>query len=222
MLISAAKTRNVLMPIGGKIGLAIVILLSLLATGCASVPPVIKIGLVGPFEGRSRDIGYDAIYSARLAVREENARADLDDYRVALVALDDFGDPETAQDVARSLVLDPAVVAVIGHWLPETTNAALSVYQEAGLPIVPAGIVPFGESDPALLPSDFLQNYADVTPFDEVAGVYAGAGYDSIGLILKAISEAQKNGSTIDRTSIGDILSDLEHEGITGNVHAFR
>lgn len=214
--------RNILTPIGVMAGLAIVILLSLPATGCASVPPVVKIGLVGPFEGRFRDVGYDAIYSARLAVREENARDDLGDYRVALVALDDFGDPDTAEEVARSLVLDPAVVAVVGHWLPETTNAALSVYQEAGLPIIASGTGTFGKSDPALLPSAFLQNYAAVTPFDEVAGIYAGAGYDSIGLILKAISETQENGTTIDRTSIGDILRDLEHKGITGNVHAFR
>jgi ABC-type branched-subunit amino acid transport system substrate-binding protein len=47
-------------------------LLLLFLTNCTSVAPVVKVGLVGPFEGRHREIGYDAIYSARLAVREIN------------------------------------------------------------------------------------------------------------------------------------------------------
>jgi ABC-type branched-subunit amino acid transport system substrate-binding protein len=193
-----------------------------LLTSCTSVPPVIKIGLVGPFEGRHRDVAYDAIYGARLAVREENARDNIGDYRIALVALDDFGDPSAAQEVAQSLVLDPAVVAVVGHWLPETTEAASPIYEAAGLPFVPAGVSPFGRSDPESLPAEFGRNYADVTPFDEVAGPFAGAGYDSIGLILKAISQAAENERTIDRTTIGDILTTLVHNGITGNVHVPR
>ena len=48
--------------------------LLLLLLGCASVRPVIKIGLVAPFEGRDRAIGYDAVYAARLAVRQANAQ----------------------------------------------------------------------------------------------------------------------------------------------------
>lgn len=199
---------------------AVVVLM--LLTSCTSVPPVIKIGLVGPFEGRHRDIGYDAIYGARLAIREENTRDNIGDYRVALVALDDFGDPDTAQEVARSLVLDPGVVAVVGHWLPETTEAASPIYSTAGLPFVPAGVTPFGRSDPDSLPVEFSRNYADVTPFDEVAGPFAGAGYDSIGLVLKAISLAAENERTIDRATIGDILGNLEHSGITGTVHGPR
>ncbi|MCP5097251.1 MAG: ABC transporter substrate-binding protein, partial [Chloroflexi bacterium] len=64
-----------------------------LLIGCASVAPVVKIGLVGPFEGQHRAVGYDVIYSARLAVREINAAGGIGGHRVALVALDDSGDP---------------------------------------------------------------------------------------------------------------------------------
>lgn len=222
MSINAVRKRNALATLGIIVGLTIVAISLTIVTGCTKVPPVVKIGLVGPFEGRYRDVGYDAIYSARLAVREENGRDDLGDYRVSLVAMDDFGDPTSAQEVARSLVLDPAVIAVVGHWLPETTETALPIYQAAGLPFIPAGTAPFGPMDPGLLPAEFTQNYEEVTPFDEVAGAYAGASYDSIGLILKAISEAEDNGVTIDRKSIEDILKDLEHKGITGNVHVLR
>ena len=193
--------------------------ISVILSGCASVPPVIKIGLVGPFEGRYREVGYDVIYSARLAIREENSRDDIGDYRVALVALDDFGDPDTAEEVARSLVLDPNVVAVVGHWLPDTTDAARSIYLAAGVPFIPTGSSPFSASNPDFLPAEFRSEYSQVTPFDEVAGPYAGAGYDSIGLILKAISVADEKNRSIDRSTIGDILTTLDHEGVTGAVY---
>ncbi len=70
-------------------GLLLVIVV-LPAIGCMGVDPVIKIGLVGPFVGKNRDVGYDVIYSARLAVREINKKGGIDNYRVALVALDDW------------------------------------------------------------------------------------------------------------------------------------
>jgi ABC-type branched-subunit amino acid transport system substrate-binding protein len=180
---------------------------------------VVKIGLIGPFEGRHRDIGYDVIYSARLAVREENERLDNEGYRVSLVALDDFGDPEIAQEVGRSLIIDPAVVAVVGHWLPETTAAAAPLYEEAGMPFLEAGAQPFDLLDPELLPSQFKQDYADLTPFDEVAGPYAGAGYDSIRLIMAALDAADGAGLPVDRKTIGEILSDVNLTGVTGLVY---
>ena len=102
-----------------------------LLSACQTAPPVVKIGLVAPFEGQNRPVGYDAIYSARLAVREINEQGGIGGNYVALVALDDSGDPQLAQETAHSLVLDPAVVAVIGHGLPETSAAAQPIYEEA-------------------------------------------------------------------------------------------
>lgn len=113
-----------------------------LLAGCASVKPVVKIGLVAPFEGRDRAVGYDAIYAARLAVRQVNARGGIGGYRVALVALDDRGDPTLATQSAASLVVDPSVVAVVGHYLPATTAAAADIYAKAGLPLLIAGAPP--------------------------------------------------------------------------------
>ncbi len=48
----------------------------LLLTGCqfpGTVRPTVKIGLVAPFEGRYRYVGYDVIYAVRLALHEANA-----------------------------------------------------------------------------------------------------------------------------------------------------
>ena len=140
-------------------------MLVVLATGCQKTDPVVKIGLVAPFEGRHRPIGYDVIYSARLAVREINAAGGIDGHRVALVALDDGGDPQLARDAARSLTIDPNVVAVIGHWLPETTDAAAPVYMEARLPLI---AVLSAENDAANeISAEFCDAYKTVTPFGE-------------------------------------------------------
>ena len=148
-------------PIWGRAGrLAARILMLLLVigmiSGCKSVTPVIKVGLVAPFEGRHRDVGYDVLYSARLAVREINAAGGIDGTRIALVALDDGGNPEYAQATANSLLIDPGIVAVVGHWLPETTEMAAPIYIQSNLAFLSGGEEPFAASDPALLPPEFV------------------------------------------------------------------
>lgn len=103
------------------------------------LPHVIKIGLVAPFEGRYRYVGYDAIYAARLAVREINAAGGAGGWMLELAAYDDRADPEMARTAARNLVTDPDVVAVIGHYREASTGAAVVVYGEAGMPLLAVG-----------------------------------------------------------------------------------
>jgi len=110
-------------------------------SACGSTRPVVKFGLVAPFEGRYRPVGYDAIYAARLAVRERNALGGVGGYRVELVAYDDGGDAQAATERARQLALDPQVVAVIGHFRVDTTRAAWDVYAHEALPLI-APVIP--------------------------------------------------------------------------------
>ncbi len=133
MKLFAAKTRY--------FSRCFVVSLSLLLaiTGCTfpgSTLPVIKIGLVAPFEGRYRSIGYEAIYAARLAIREINATGGLNGYRIELVALDDRGDPDQAIEAARKLTIDPQVIAVIGHYRPDSSEAAIVEYCEQHVPVI--------------------------------------------------------------------------------------
>jgi ABC-type branched-subunit amino acid transport system substrate-binding protein len=105
--------------------------------GCStSTAPVVKIGLVAPFEGRYRAIGYEAIYAARLAIREINAAGGVQGVRVELLALDDGGDPLAAIEQARKLAIDPQVVAVLGHFRPDTTSAAIDTYCAEAIPLL--------------------------------------------------------------------------------------
>jgi ABC-type branched-subunit amino acid transport system substrate-binding protein len=180
--------------------------------------PVVKIGLVAPFEGRHRDVGYDVIYSARLAIRQANEASQAGMTKVTLVAVDDFGDPQAARETARAMVIDHDVMAVIGHWLPETTAAAQAVYRDDGMPFVAAGDGLLGAGDPLGLDDGFLRAYEDVTPFDESAGPFAGSAYDGVRLILAAMKEIEASGQPISRANLDEKLATFTFEGVTGTV----
>jgi ABC-type branched-subunit amino acid transport system substrate-binding protein len=184
--------------------------LLLLLTGCASASPVVKIGLVAPFEGENRAVGYDVIYAARLAVREINEAGGIGGYRVALVALDDGGDLELARQTAVSLSLDPAVEAVLGHWQAETTAVAQPIYAQSNLAFIPMGDLPFGPADPAAYPPDFLEKYQAVSPFEETAGPYAGSTYDAFQLLWQALEESEQTYGRIDRETVAKSLDGLQ------------
>jgi len=119
-----------------------------------TVRPTVKIGLVAPFEGRYRYIGYDVFYAVRLAMHEVNEMGGVGarspcPYSVELVAYDDGADVVMAVEQAHKLAVDPQVVAAIGHFCEETTGAASSAYAEAGIPLVAPAVL-----DPALTEGD--------------------------------------------------------------------
>ena len=198
--------------------LPILCLFLLPLTACRQVDPVMKIGLVAPFEGRHRDVGYDVIYGARLAIQQANRTRGPGETRLALEAVDDFGDPAMARQSATAMAIDPGIMAVIGHWLPETTAAARPIYEAKELPFVSAGDEPLGPTDPDQLDQEFRQAYAEVTPFDEVAGPYAGAAYDGVQLIISALSAIENEGQEINRVKVGQTLEGMSYDGVTGTV----
>ncbi len=112
-------------------GAALLCALALLAAACApratsasaasirSVRPVVKIGLIAPFEGLYRQSGYAALAAVRAAI-DDCAPAGLD---VLPLALDDSARPEAARRAAAKLLVDPAVAAVIGPLSLSTTAA---------------------------------------------------------------------------------------------------
>jgi ABC-type branched-subunit amino acid transport system substrate-binding protein len=127
-------------------GLVLWLWIALLLTACQAgggTKPVLKIGLVAPFEGLHRPLGYDVLFAVKLALRERNAGGGVAGHRVELIALNDFDDPVEAADQARALILDPAVQGVIGHLSAATVAEAMPIYREAGLAV----IVPWSVSD---------------------------------------------------------------------------
>jgi ABC-type branched-subunit amino acid transport system substrate-binding protein len=201
---------------------------------------------VAPFEGRYRAIGYEAIYAARLAIREINARGGVHGYRIELVALDDRGEADRAIEAARQLIIDPQVVTVIGHYRPTTTAAALDVYCAGSLPVVAletisapdacqGGVLFLGRAsagrwfddrltfvsntpDPNSLPSatGFVKNF-NAIPIDGTrAGPIALQTYDVMYLIFDAFQQAEK----IERVGVAAAMAHSQFAGL-GNKYAF-
>lgn len=179
--------------------LTLLLLLISILSGCASTAPVVKIGLVAPFEGRDRAIGYEVIYGARLAVREVNAAGGIGGYRVELVTLDDGGTVEFGEETATSLIADPAVVAVIGHWLPETTAVTTPLYADANLLFLPNS----SPSDTPITPA-FYEAYSNVTPFDEEPTGYSLAAYEAMEEVFVGMETAVVESGTINRQTMGN------------------
>jgi len=98
--------------------------------------PIVKVGLVAPFEGLYRPLGHGVLYAVKLAISERNEQGGVAGYMVELVALDDGNDPVKAAQSARELALDPDVMGVIGHFSNAATLAALPEYHRAGLALV--------------------------------------------------------------------------------------
>jgi ABC-type branched-subunit amino acid transport system substrate-binding protein len=186
-------------------------LLILALTGCTLLPagtaPVVRIGLIAPFEGHHRKIGYDVIYAARLAIREWNGRGGIGGYRVELVAVDDGGNPEMALRAAQSMGTDQMVVGVIGHWLAETTGAARPAYTVDNLPLIPMDETAVSAGEPS---ERFVAAYGEVAPFAEQPGRYALPAYDACNRLIEAIGEAIAAGGEPTRDGVAAALRRLE------------
>lgn len=80
-----------------------------LSSACAVVHTgsTVRIALLAPFEGRYREIGYNALYAARLALKDSGMSS------VELLPIDDGGTAESAADRARAFVSDPSVKIAI-------------------------------------------------------------------------------------------------------------
>lgn len=116
---------------GAKLfALIAVIVLALSLAGCATQAEPPRIALLAPFEGRNRDLGYNALYAARLALSESGAN-------VELFPIDDGGFPATAVDRIRALANDQLTQVVI--LLGENATSADVQQALADLPAIIIG-----------------------------------------------------------------------------------
>lgn len=108
---------------------------ALLLAGCyGSTPPVVKLGLIAPFEELHRDDGYAALHAVRLAVDQRNAAGGVAGHRVALVALNDNARPDDARQQAANLAVDRDVLGVVGPLQGAVAQAAGPTFSQHGLP----------------------------------------------------------------------------------------
>jgi len=123
---------------------------SAIAGGCvprcelfpSDTAPIVKIGLVAPFEGRYRALGYEALYAVKLALHERNEQGGAAGAMVELVALNDDGDAQSSAAQASHFAADPDVYGVVGPLTLAAIAAAAPAYGERGLPLVTPATCP--------------------------------------------------------------------------------
>jgi hypothetical protein len=95
---------------------------------------VLKIGVIAPFEGIGRELGYAVLPGVREALASVDGERLSGNYRVSVVALNDDLDPLGAAAQARVLAQDRDVLAVIGLWSDATAQFAVPVLEDAEIP----------------------------------------------------------------------------------------
>lgn len=94
------------------------------------------IAVVGPMSGKEAVNGESMRQGAELYVEAINEAGGVDGGELLVQVHDDENDPLKAKRIAQELAESGRAAAVIGHWSPETSAAAASVYAEAGLPVI--------------------------------------------------------------------------------------
>lgn len=148
----------------GKVFLFISLLL--LLSACTGVRPIVKIGLIAPFEGLYRQSGYAALEAMRQAIAECTPPG----MDVLPLALDDGGDPVQAQRAAQKLLVDPTVRAIVGPLLLESVPAVSTIITPTiGVPwYIPSIVAPEGGFAPPTT-NEWLQAQVDFVANDAAA-----------------------------------------------------
>jgi ABC-type branched-subunit amino acid transport system substrate-binding protein len=228
-----------MIPTAVRLSALISALLALAA--CAHPPRTVKIALIAPFEGRARQLGYDAFPALRLALRERMVRTSGGSLQIEFVAYDDGADPVKAERVARNAVRDPDVLAVIGHLTLTPTLRALPVYRQARIPVLVPHLAPesvpqdpwvfcMGPAaaargadgreapDPQSLPAaaQALERFQELSlgPPPSAGSIVA---YDAAGVLLSAIDAAHRAGQ-LDRAGVAAALRTGAHRGLLGEI----
>ena len=110
--------------------------------GCAVIPQgeTVKIGMGAPLLGDYSMFGIDISQGVSLALQLDDG---VEGWSYELVAEDTGGAPEAGAAVANKMVTDPTVVAIAGHIFSGSTEAAMPIYEKAGLPMMsPSATLP--------------------------------------------------------------------------------
>ncbi len=146
----------------------------------------IKIAYVGPMTGDYSAFGIDISRGAELAVV---AKPDIKGFPVELVVEDTQGSPEQGAAVANLLAADPMMVGVAGHTFSGSTEAAIPVYEDAGIVMVSPSTtlvhlplqgpnvynrVAFSDGDQGRMAAEFIYNVLGIT---QVVAMHDGGAY---------------------------------------------
>ena len=99
----------------------------------AAAQQVIKIATQSPLSGGMSAVGTDIKNGAQLALEQLSAPLVKLGFKVELAPFDDQGNPDTGVANAKSIVSDPAVLAIVGHYNSGVQIPSSEEYHAAGL-----------------------------------------------------------------------------------------
>lgn len=115
-----------------------VVLLTLMNVGSAAAADPIKIGLLAPLTGFAAADGLSVQNSVTLAMERVLKEGGVLGRPVELVVYDDRADAKEAVALARKLIQQDRVVAVVGGSYSTPTRAAAPIFNDAEIPLVAA------------------------------------------------------------------------------------
>jgi branched-chain amino acid transport system substrate-binding protein len=103
--------------------------------GCAKITTgqTIKIGMGAPMTGDNASFGIDISDAGKIAITDAGK---FQGFSFELDVQDDGGTAEGGASVANLFVADPTVVAIAGHIFSGATQAAIPIYEKAGIPMM--------------------------------------------------------------------------------------
>lgn len=113
-------------------------LVGFLLSGGLYANDTIKIGLLVPLTGPAAADGFSAHSSVKLALERVNSTGGLLGKKVELIAYDDRADGKEAVALARKLIEQDKVVAVVGGSYSTPSRAVAPIFQEEKIPFVAA------------------------------------------------------------------------------------
>jgi len=112
---------------------AVIAALCLVPMTVAAQAQVIKIATQSPLSGGMSAVGTDIKNGAQLAVEQLSGPLVKLGFKVELAPFDDQGNPDTGVANAKSIVADPAILAIVGHYNSGVQIPSSEEYHAAGL-----------------------------------------------------------------------------------------
>lgn len=126
------------------ISLVMVMVMLLGAVGCTTVANTAKpaesktitFGVLAPLTGTNAEYGKGFQVATQMAADEINAKGGVKGMQIKLIVMDSKGDPKESSDLARQLVENKEVMAIIGDFTSSASMADVPIIDEAKMTLL--------------------------------------------------------------------------------------
>lgn len=193
--------RNMFLVILGLIGIVSILasVLTRVAVLDLDTKNAYRIAVVGPLSGPNANAGRAMLAGAQLAADRINDAGGIAGRAVSIEVRDDKGDANTAREAARALVADDGISAIIGHFGPVQTEAALDTYAGGSVPV----LIPSPAADKVAARGEWIFE----TVFDDIEQTKFLANYlrnvvgqKTVSVIHASTSRGSKLAAAFDQT----------------------